>query len=1133
MSKNVDVKADLSVKNKSVVDPKNAKKQEEGHQPHEDLTEMQYGFVIASVLGVGAIASSGGGSSSSSSIPNESVSSTGYFVDAPVQGIQYTTSSGLSGVTGAGGSFSYAPGDTVTFTVGNVTIGSYDTDNIASDGVVMPQDIVGVDRSDVAHPVVLQIGRFLQTLDADDDLTNGITISEEAIAELEVIEAVDLSVSGITDQMLANLVQAVDPTLTLISIQDAIAHYIDTLQQFAPDAVVDESTFETTLELVTLAGTLTQGGEEGLVYRLSFSEPVNFNVDDLMVSGGSITHYVESEDTPNTYMLLVSYADLTSSTVRIDFPESVAMNYKGFVNTVAETVLTDMPAFVSNIRVNNGEPVNIETAQNGITVTGYGLPGALVTVNGTVASGGDTPATWTVTLQGPFEVVDGEIVIDVSATMPGVEGVNDYTTSIAADLTAPDTPIVELGEDTGLPSDGITNNPQMIVSGFNQEDLVLYSLNDGLSWQELVGDSFDLNEGENTVIVKAVDAAGNESPESSPITLTYDATAVEVDSLTNDAEMISLATGNVTYTVTFSEGISGFDGQNIEITNGTLASVPVPVDGVENTYRFAVTPDEGVEGNLTVSISGVMDEAGNAMVEPASMVSTVDTLAPEIVPVFSQAAYEPEFVGSAMDSTVTITISSAVADLLLDPENGWPLSVKVNDVTVDVLDIIVYDGTLIDITLDTTLSRSDIVTVSGTLSDDVGNILTLSNAAVRNETEFFESVSTPAFIASAQFVERDADGEANYIELLGDGFYQFLDTANGADSTSDVSSQFDFSRLTFYTDVMDEFTGTTLSSLDVEKTNIYSDGSIRIYLTESAVNGLMMDENFGASTNGVIVQPEFIGHPTFVLSQAELMAEDGAFTSMSFTYMLGSEPVAPDAHVKSITLLGTGSYSGNQILVEGADVVAGGIGNITLTDIPSHINSISSVQLSGTLTIESWAGDIENKIITGQEGSDEGTIIVKALADSFDLGSVVTGIELVGDGITLETDGTLANFAFGNGSQLLKVNEMPVVDGQVSVSGFDALADDIDLTALGAIFADDGMGNLASTAFKSYAGALEAGNIDADDRILFDSTTGVVSYDADGSGAGSEAVTLFILTGPTVMNNPTAITAEDFRVAVA
>lgn len=1026
-----------------------------------------------------------------------------------------------------------AAGDTVTFKVGNVIIGTYDTANIGADRIVMPQDIVGVSRSDIAHPDVLQIGRLLQTLDANGDLTDGIDIPEEALTALTSIQEIDMSAGGITDQMLSDLLQAVDPALILLSMQEAVNHYMNSLSQYSPNDVVDQSAVNPLLELVTLSGTLTPGGEEGIIYRLSFGQPVNFNFEDLMVSGGTITGYIEDPETPNAYMLLVAYSDLTSSTVRIDIAESAVMNYKGFVNTTPQTVLTDLPTFVSNVVVNNGETVNIQTAENGIVVTGFGLPGALVNVNGVVASQGSSPSTWTVTLPGPFEPINDFIDIIVLSSMAGRQAVG-YSTTVPCDLIAPNTPMVEIAQDTGA-IDGLTNNPQMVVSGFDQADLVLYSLNNGLSWQEVVGNSFDLIEGENTVIVKAVDAAGNESAASVPITLTYDSTGAGVQDWVTSADIVSLASGDVTYTVTFSEPVAGFDMQNIVIANGFLASLPEPVEGMQNTYSFRVGPQIGFEGSLEVTIDGVVDLAGNPMPNPSVSMLITDTLSPEIVPVQPQAPYEPEFVGTGFSSMITINLASQIPEIMYDPQEGWPLTVAVNGFQVAVLDMVAYNGTTIEIMLDTMLSRSDVVTVSGTLHDYVGNPLNLVNEPVRNEMPFFESVSTPAFIASTHFVERDINGNVNYIELIGEGFNQFLDVANGASDTSDVTNQFDFSRLAFYTDVMDSLTGVPISASDIVQTNILYDEVIRIYLTETAANALMADVNFGATTNGVVVQNGFIGHPSLVSSQAELQAQDSAFTYMSFTYNLISEPMPPEAHVKSITLLGNGTYSGNLILIEGADIVTAGDGNITLTDIPAHINSITSMQMGGgTLTIESWAGDVQNKIITGQEGAAEGTIIVKALTDSFDLGSFVTGIELVGDGITLETDGTLANFAFGNGDQLLKVNEMPLVDGQVSVSGFDALADDIDLTALGGIFATEGLTDrLASTSFKSYAGALEAGNIDADDRILFDSTTGVVAYDADGSGAGSEAVTLFILTGQTVLNNPTAITAEDFRVAVA
>ncbi|MCX8025678.1 MAG: hypothetical protein N3A60_10795, partial [Thermanaerothrix sp.] len=48
----------------------------------------------------------------------------GVFVDAPVAGLEYVTSSGVSGKTDANGVFYYDPGDTVTFKIGNLTLGS-------------------------------------------------------------------------------------------------------------------------------------------------------------------------------------------------------------------------------------------------------------------------------------------------------------------------------------------------------------------------------------------------------------------------------------------------------------------------------------------------------------------------------------------------------------------------------------------------------------------------------------------------------------------------------------------------------------------------------------------------------------------------------------------------------------------------------------------------------------------------------------------------------------------------------------------------------------------------------------------------------------------------------------------------
>ncbi len=59
---------------------------------------------------VGLLGGCGGGSSTPPL--------TGAFVDAPVDGIGYTTTSGITGLTQNGGQFQYQPGDQVTFTIG-------------------------------------------------------------------------------------------------------------------------------------------------------------------------------------------------------------------------------------------------------------------------------------------------------------------------------------------------------------------------------------------------------------------------------------------------------------------------------------------------------------------------------------------------------------------------------------------------------------------------------------------------------------------------------------------------------------------------------------------------------------------------------------------------------------------------------------------------------------------------------------------------------------------------------------------------------------------------------------------------------------------------------------------------------
>lgn len=107
------------------------------------------------------------GSSGSSS---GSDSSTGVFVDSPVAGLTYS-GGGDAARTDEEGRFNYDSGQTLSFSVGGLALGS-----ATGADVITPVDLVeGADAGDTS---VINISRLLQSLDSDGNLSNGIQITE-------------------------------------------------------------------------------------------------------------------------------------------------------------------------------------------------------------------------------------------------------------------------------------------------------------------------------------------------------------------------------------------------------------------------------------------------------------------------------------------------------------------------------------------------------------------------------------------------------------------------------------------------------------------------------------------------------------------------------------------------------------------------------------------------------------------------------------------------------------------------------------------------------------------------------------------------------------------------------------------
>ncbi len=95
----------------------------------------------------------------------------------PIIGIKYETASG-SGMTNEKGEFKYRAGETVTFSVGGIVLGSTRANQRVNLAQLVDRVRGNIDK--LRDPIITNMARFVQTLDQDGDIENGVTIAPQA-----------------------------------------------------------------------------------------------------------------------------------------------------------------------------------------------------------------------------------------------------------------------------------------------------------------------------------------------------------------------------------------------------------------------------------------------------------------------------------------------------------------------------------------------------------------------------------------------------------------------------------------------------------------------------------------------------------------------------------------------------------------------------------------------------------------------------------------------------------------------------------------------------------------------------------------------------------------------------------------
>ncbi|MBB1489606.1 Calx-beta domain-containing protein, partial [Oceanospirillum sediminis] len=180
------------------------------------------------------------------------------IIDGFIDGLAYSTSSGLSGLTDSQGAFEYHEGDTVTFRIGDVVVGTATPDDMAQSNLFL-QDLANVDRGDLNNEYVENMGVFLQSLDADGNPDNGITITPAVHA---AFEGVSLNLSAASEEEVRDAIEQAGKQA--ITEEQAMDHVKRMLEQYGNQTEFDEH-IDDSIETATFA----QAPIDGLRYETS------------------------------------------------------------------------------------------------------------------------------------------------------------------------------------------------------------------------------------------------------------------------------------------------------------------------------------------------------------------------------------------------------------------------------------------------------------------------------------------------------------------------------------------------------------------------------------------------------------------------------------------------------------------------------------------------------------------------------------------------------------------------------------------------------------------------------------------------------------------------------------------------
>ena len=450
--------------------------------------------------------------------------------------------------------------------------------------------------------------------------------------------------TGFTAQPGANAVQVRQTDAAgNVSAAAQLGFTLDTQAPEAPGVALRRDTGTSSTDRITADGSLQVQAEDGAKVEFSTDGGSTWSVSFTPANGANSV-LVRQTDAAGNVSLPASPFEFTLSSAELAPPAPTALGFTPDTGVVGDGVTSNGGNIVLQAQAEPGGAVRFVRASDPAVITATETaPGVYsAAVNGLGQGTNEFRAFFT--------------------DAAGVDSPASASLFVTIDTVAPGTPTVALAQDTGASStDGLTRVGTLALQNTESGARVEYSTNGGQTW----GASFTAQPGQNSVLVRQVDAAGNASQPSQPLVFTLDtSTTTPTVALAQDTGVSSSdrLTNNGQLKI---EGLESTPGSKVQFsTNGG------------STWSDTFTAQPGANALQVRQLDG----AGNASAPSAIFSFTLDTSAPGAPTLALGADLNPVVSGTLAENAVQYSSDGGATWASAPPQNSLGETLRVRQV---------------------------------------------------------------------------------------------------------------------------------------------------------------------------------------------------------------------------------------------------------------------------------------------------------------------------------------------------------------------------------------------------------------------------------------------------------------------